>query len=94
MRSQLSGLKGFLSLRMYRHQRVLQVMQNAQVALTRLFDAFMADPHLLPRDWLDQCQAAGDPSGSGALARANQLVVAARLQGGRRPWARHRSCSG
>ena len=61
MRSDLSGLKAFLSLRMYRHQRVLQVMQNAQVALTRLFGAFMADPALLPKDWMDQCPAAGDP---------------------------------
>jgi dGTPase len=60
MRGDLAGLKEFLFLRMYRHQRVLQVMQNAQVALTRLFGAFMADPHLLPRDWMDQCRAAGD----------------------------------
>jgi dGTPase len=60
MRSDMFGLKEFLSLRMYRHQRVLQVMQNAQVALTSLFGAFMADPHLLPRDWMDQCRAAGD----------------------------------
>lgn len=60
MRSDLLGLKEFLFLRMYRHQRVLQVMQNAQVALTRLFGAFMADPQLLPKDWMDQCQAAGD----------------------------------
>ncbi len=61
MRADLSGLKEFLSVRMYRHQRVLQVMQNAQVALTRVFGAFMADPALLPRDWMDQCRAAGDP---------------------------------
>jgi dGTPase len=61
VRSDLLGLKEFLSLRMYRHQRVLQVMQNAQVALTRLFGAFMSDPHLLPKDWMDQCRAAGDP---------------------------------
>ncbi|HYK79393.1 MAG TPA: deoxyguanosinetriphosphate triphosphohydrolase [Micropepsaceae bacterium] len=60
MRRDLSSLKEFLSLRMYRHQRVLQVMQNAQVALTRLFGAFMADPHLLPGDWMDQCRAADD----------------------------------
>jgi dGTPase len=46
---------------MYRHMRVLQVMENAQVALTRLFGAFMADPALLPRDWMDQCREAGDP---------------------------------
>jgi len=61
MRADLGGLKEFLSLRMYRHQRVLQVMQNAQVALTSLFGAFMADPALLPSDWMDQCRAAGDP---------------------------------
>jgi dGTPase len=61
MRSDLLGLKEFLFLRMYRHPRVLQVMENAQVALTRLFEAFMTDPALLPKDWLDQCRAAGDP---------------------------------
>ena len=60
VRAELSGLKEFLSLRMYRHQRVMQVMQNAQVALTSLFGAFMADPALLPRDWMAQCRAAGD----------------------------------
>src|SRR6266550_305723 len=61
MHSDLLGLKEFLFLRMYRHKRVLQVMENAQVALTRLFGAFMADPQLLPRDWMDQCRAGGDP---------------------------------
>jgi dGTPase len=60
MRADLAGLKEFLSLRMYRHHRVLQVMQNAQVALTSLFGAFMADPALLPSDWMDQCRDAGD----------------------------------
>ena len=60
VRRDLLGLKEFLSLRMYRHKRVLKVMENAQLALTRLFGAFMADPHLLPRDWMEQCRAAGD----------------------------------
>ena len=60
LRAEISGLKEFLSLRRYRHQRVMQVMQNAQVALTSLFDAFMADPALLPPDWMAQCRAAGD----------------------------------
>jgi dGTPase len=60
VRADLSGLKEFLSFRMYRHKRVMQVMQNAQVALTSLFGAFMADPALLPPDWMAQCRGAGD----------------------------------
>jgi dGTPase len=61
IRRDLSGLKEFLSRRMYRHKRVLKVMENAQLALTKLFGALMADPHLLPSDWMEQCRAAGDP---------------------------------
>ena len=60
LREELFGLKEFLSLRMYRHKRVMQVMENAQVALTSLFGAFMADPALLPPDWMAQCRASGD----------------------------------
>jgi dGTPase len=60
VRAELSRLKEFLSLRMYRHKRVMQVMQNAQVALTSLFGAFMADPALLPPDWMAQCRGTGD----------------------------------
>ena len=45
---------------MYRHPRVVQVMENAQLALTQLFGAFMADPSLLPKDWMASCGAPGD----------------------------------
>jgi dGTPase len=58
--AELKHLKEFLYRRMYRHPRVLDVMQNAQVMLTNLFDAFMADPSLLPSDWMAQCGAPGD----------------------------------
>ena len=64
MRNELGALKGFLFERMYRHQRVLQVMQKAQVALSELFAAFMAEPALLPKDWLVHT------SGNHATARA------------------------
>jgi dGTPase len=64
MRNELGALKGFLFERMYRHQRVLQVMQKAQVALSELFAAFMAEPALLPKDWLVHT------SGNRATARA------------------------
>jgi len=59
-RGSFLGLKEFLSRRMYRHERVLQVMANAQRALSELFAAFMADPALLPKDWTDGCGTPGD----------------------------------
>jgi dGTPase len=60
LRSDIAALKEFLGRRMYRHQRVLDVMNNAQHCLTEVFDAFMAAPALLPRDWTDQCGSPGD----------------------------------
>jgi dGTPase len=61
IRSDLAALKEFLGRRMYRHQRVLDVMANAQHCLTEVFDALMSSPGLLPRDWADQCGGPGDP---------------------------------
>jgi len=60
LRSNLAALKEFLGRRMYRHERVLDVMNNAQHCLTEVFDALMAAPALLPRDWTDQCGSPGD----------------------------------
>jgi dGTPase len=59
-RADVAALKEFLLRRMYRHQRVLDVMANAQHCLTEVFDAFMASPGLLPKDWADQCGSPGD----------------------------------
>jgi dGTPase len=56
----IAGLKQFLFGRMYRHPRVLNVMQNAQTLLTSLFAALLVDPALLPEDWRSRCGAAGD----------------------------------
>jgi dGTPase len=61
------ALKAFLSRRMYRHERVLQVMANAQRALSELFGAFMADPALLPSDWTAACGKPGDHSTARAV---------------------------
>ncbi|HXJ00972.1 MAG TPA: deoxyguanosinetriphosphate triphosphohydrolase [Micropepsaceae bacterium] len=66
-REGLGRLKEFLFRRMYHHPHVLQVMENAQLALTQLFSAFMADPSLLPKDWMVQCRGPGDDR---ATARA------------------------
>jgi dGTPase len=56
----VASLKQFLSGRMYRHPRVLSVMQNAQNLLSSLFGALLADPALLPEDWRSRCGAARD----------------------------------
>jgi dGTPase len=60
MRDGVTALKAFLYRSMYRHARVMTVMTNAQVALTRLFNAFIAAPDLLPKDWSDQCGVGSD----------------------------------
>jgi dGTPase len=60
LRGDIDELKEFLSRRMYRHERVLNVMSNAQHCLTDVFDALMATPGLLPKDWADQCGESGD----------------------------------
>jgi len=54
-RADFLALKEFLSRRMYRHERILEVMANAKQALTEVFGALMADPKLLPEDWRAQC---------------------------------------
>jgi dGTPase len=44
-------LQRFLSTSMYRHERVLQIMERAQRVIRDLFTAYMNDEKLLPRDW-------------------------------------------
>ena len=46
-------LQAFLSLRMYRHERVLEIMERAQRVIRDLFGAYMNDASLLPEDWRD-----------------------------------------
>ena len=47
-------LQGFLSARMYRHERVLEIMDRAQRVIRDLFETYMNDASLLPEDWRDQ----------------------------------------
>lgn len=44
-------LQGFLSQSMYRHARVLEIMDRAQRVIRDLFAAYMNDEKLLPDDW-------------------------------------------
>ena len=62
MQEELRSLKAFLSTHMYRHPRVISSMTRAQAVVTELFQAFSADPGLLPEDWARLC-ASGTKGG-------------------------------
>lgn len=44
-------LQLFLSRRMYKHQRVKDIMGRAQRVVTQLFEAYLTDPAALPESW-------------------------------------------
>jgi dGTPase len=54
----LKALKSFQMERMYRHPRVMASMTRAQAVVTDLYEAFVADPDLLPPDWAALARAA------------------------------------
>ncbi|HEY4077596.1 MAG TPA: deoxyguanosinetriphosphate triphosphohydrolase [Rhizomicrobium sp.] len=47
----IKALKKFQMAHMYRHPHVMASMTRAQAVVTDLFEAFVADPGLLPPDW-------------------------------------------
>jgi dGTPase len=47
----LKALKAFQMQNMYRHPRVMISMTRAQAVVTGLYEAFVADPGLMPADW-------------------------------------------
>jgi dGTPase len=55
MQKELRALKEFLFTHMYQHPRVIASMTRAQAVIADLFEAFCADPKLLPPDWARLC---------------------------------------
>ncbi len=51
MREYNRVLQQFLSLHMYRHPRVMNIMSRAQRVIADLFNAYTNDEKLLPKDW-------------------------------------------
>jgi len=45
-------IKAFLKVRMYRHERVMRVMRDAEQLVFDLFARYQADPAALPAEWL------------------------------------------
>ncbi len=52
-------LQSFLNERMYRHEKVEEIMHRARRVVNDLFEAYMNDPALLPESWRDG-EAAGN----------------------------------
>jgi dGTPase len=46
-----AGIKAFLKLRMYRHERVMRVMGDAEQILHELFARYQARPGDMPPEW-------------------------------------------
>jgi dGTPase len=57
MLGEVRALKAFLFTHMYRHPRILASMERAKAVVTDLYEAFNADPALLPPDWAAACSA-------------------------------------
>lgn len=55
----VTDLRRFLFARMYRHERVNRIMDDAAGAVTRLFEAFLASPERMPPEWA-RAAARGD----------------------------------
>jgi dGTPase len=51
MRENNRVLQSFLSRRMYRHERVIAITDRARRVIRDLFEAFMSNRDLLPKDW-------------------------------------------
>jgi dGTPase len=51
-------LTAFLFQRMYRHEKVNDMMAQAKQTVRRLFSAFIADPSRMPLPWRERAQAA------------------------------------
>ncbi|MGY3452361.1 deoxyguanosinetriphosphate triphosphohydrolase [Bradyrhizobium sp. USDA 4353] len=53
-------IKAFLWQRMYRHERVMRVMRDAERIVEDLFGRYQQDGATLPAGWLDGCAGEGD----------------------------------
>src|SRR6202012_12049 len=48
-----ADIKAFLKLHMYRHERVMRVMREAEDIVANLFARYQDDPGALPAEWQD-----------------------------------------
>jgi dGTPase len=63
------AIKGFLYPRMYRHERIMRIMGEAEGVVQDLFARYTADPAELPAEW-----ATGGPDPEDAAQRARRIA--------------------
>jgi dGTPase len=61
MQAHNRALQSFLNERMYRHEKVEEIMERARRVVRALFEAYMNDPKLLPQNWREDAHPAGTP---------------------------------
>ena len=54
-------LQSFLNEKMYRHEKVEEIMDRARRVVRALFDAYMNEPKLLPQNWQEEAHPADTP---------------------------------
>ena len=70
------ALKAFLNKRLYRHERVLEMTEQATSVVTELFERFMDDVHAMPKSHADRALQGQDKEGDAGRARAVADYVA------------------
>ena len=63
-----AAIKGFLYPRMYRHARVMRIMDAAQGVVRDLFRHFMAEPNAMPTEWQHGLDGADDSAKARRIA--------------------------
>jgi dGTPase len=58
-----AAIKAFLKVRMYRHERVMRVMRDAEQLVFDLFARYQSDPAALPAEWLPPESRSEDEAG-------------------------------
>jgi dGTPase len=54
MRGDLEELRAFLFARVYRHERIMRIMGDAEGVVQELFRRYSTDPNTLPTEWREQ----------------------------------------
>jgi dGTPase len=67
-----AAIKGFLKLRMYRHQWVMRVMGDAEQIVSNLFARYQKSPSDLPAEWLE---GAGSETESARARRIGNFIA-------------------
>src|SRR5262249_7132317 len=53
------AIKGFLYPRMYRHERIMRIMGDAERVVDELFERYSRNPEDIPADWAHAADGAG-----------------------------------